>query len=430
MINSVPIKNAQEFIFKLKNGSFELTPEEEMIASAIKRIETLKAHNYGFCIRKIRDKIDISIEDKDLLDNVIIKPVGSNCNLRCTYCYELNNQNQKNNFKTTQSSINPIVMQEDILEAVIYKMLCLCPSRIHFSWHGGEPLLAGIGFYEKVVNFIEKYKKPGQKIKNSIQTNGTLVDDSWIDFFQRNNFTVGFSMDGPLEVHNKHRRYLNGRGTHKDILCNIQKLKKSNLEWGVLGVITSNLDSELIFNYFIENEIFEFDPINRCDVGEFLSNDEYSDCIIKIFNLWIKSKNPKIRMELLDNIIWGLLGYTPRLCSMNGGCDKFVTIGINGDIALGCSILFHNFEKHINIKDTNCQTTLLNELSMFHDSLRVQEENNCFSCIYVGICHGGCSYNKTFQTGKIESRDYYCNAYQKIYNHIYEAINNIIKNRI
>jgi uncharacterized protein len=420
---------AQQFITRIKLEGSELTSEEKMLAGVIKRAEILKANDFAFLIKRQRDTNKISMKHT-FIDNVIVKPVGENCNLRCTYCYELNHAKQENILRTVDKKNNSPVMKEDILEEIISKILSLYPLRINFSWHGGEPLLAGIDFYENVVNLIEKYRKPGQEVKNSIQTNGTLINDTWITFFQKNSFIVGVSLDGPKELHDQYRRYPNGKGTHKDVTRGINKLKKSSVTWGIIGVMTSDTNPELFFDYFIKQGIFEFYTNLRCDTEAFLSREEYLDYMIKIFDCWLKSEKSNIRIEFLDNIIWGLLGYTPRLCFMDKACNRFITIGIDGDVAPGCSLLFHYYDRKINVKDPRFPANLIEELSNFSDDLYTQEEEYCSSCELRRICHGGCSYNKILRTKKVRGKDYYCEAYQKLFKHISEKIDNIIIHRL
>src|SRR5665647_1634095 len=104
---------------------------------------------------------------------IFVKPVGPVCNLNCSYCYYLGKKNLYPKGERYQ-------MSDGLLEKyVIQHIQATTGEIIIFSWHGGEPLLAGIRFFIKVVGFQKKHKPAGSTIINGIQTNGTLLDDEW-----------------------------------------------------------------------------------------------------------------------------------------------------------------------------------------------------------------------------------------------------------
>lgn len=105
------------------------------------------------------------------------------CNMNCKYCYH------------EAHFAEHTMMADEVLEKL---MAVTIPNyqKIHFIWHGGEPLIMGLGFYRKVLQLQKKYSNNGQKIQNSIQTNLTLLDDNWVDFFIENKFGIGSSFDG------------------------------------------------------------------------------------------------------------------------------------------------------------------------------------------------------------------------------------------
>ena len=112
-------------------------------------------------------------------------------------------------------------MTDDVLEKYIKQHISATTEDIiNFSWHGGEPLLAGIDFYKKVLHLQSKYKPSGKTILNGIQTNGTLLDEKWCAFFAENNFIIGISIDGPEELHDLNRITKDGNPTWQS-LCRI-----------------------------------------------------------------------------------------------------------------------------------------------------------------------------------------------------------------
>ena len=110
------------------------------------------------------------MEKADREFQIFVKPVGALCNLRCKYCYYLDK-------KALYSAEDTFIMNDDILERYIIQHIeASTDETIFFSWHGGEPLMAGIDFFRKVITLQNKHLPPGRKITNGVQTNGTLID--------------------------------------------------------------------------------------------------------------------------------------------------------------------------------------------------------------------------------------------------------------
>jgi len=143
---------------------------------------------------------------------IFVKPVGASCNLRCSYCYYLGK-------KDLYPGEGSACMDYGLLEKYIISHIeASTEDIIMFSWHGGEPLLAGLEFYRKAVAFQKKHIPSGKSIINGIQTNGTLLDEEWCKFLSGENFMAGISIDGPDELHNRHRRDSSGHGSLNNVL--------------------------------------------------------------------------------------------------------------------------------------------------------------------------------------------------------------------
>lgn len=136
--------------------------------------------------------------------HIMIKPNGSNCNMDCKYCFYLG----KSKLYPGQQNFR---MPDDMLEKFIKEYIeSQDLPTIHLTWQGGEPTLLGIEYFQKIVEFQNKYAD-GKNIVNAVQTNAVLLDDNWCDFFVNNKFLLGVSIDGSGQLHNKFRYYKNNR---------------------------------------------------------------------------------------------------------------------------------------------------------------------------------------------------------------------------
>lgn len=63
----------------------------------------------------------------------------------------------------------------------------------------------GLNFYKQAVTYQQKYKKPGMRVHNTLQTNAVTLDDDWCAFFKQHDFLLGVSLDGPQPLHDAYR---------------------------------------------------------------------------------------------------------------------------------------------------------------------------------------------------------------------------------
>ena len=155
--------------------------------------------------------------------STMIKPVGSLCNLDCDYCYYLG--------KADLYGGQQPKMSEELLERYISQYIeAVQVPVVTFCWHGGEPLLAGLDFYEKAVTLQNKYRG-NKQIENSLQTNGLLITPEWCDFFRRNNFLIGISLDGPKDIHDAYRHDRGGRPTFDRVMRAVEMMAVNGVEY-------------------------------------------------------------------------------------------------------------------------------------------------------------------------------------------------------
>ena len=164
--------------------------------------------------------------------HLLSKPTGAICNLDCKYCFFLS--------KEALYPGSKFRMSDDVLEKYIKQLLESHKSPdVNVAWQGGEPMLMGIDFFRKSVEFADKYRRPEQRILHSIQTNGVLIDDEFAKFFKENNYLVGLSVDGPKEIHDEFRVNKGGKGTFDQVMNGWENLVKHKVEFNILCTLHS-----------------------------------------------------------------------------------------------------------------------------------------------------------------------------------------------
>ncbi|MBV8098831.1 MAG: radical SAM protein, partial [Verrucomicrobia bacterium] len=146
----------------------------------------------------------------------------SACNMACRYCDADIYSHKRISFEVV---------------AHLVKKALKTSTDVSFVWHGGEPLLLGKEFYRKAVWLQQRFKLPEQRVTNSLQTNGTLLDEGWLDFFDQVGFSIGLSLDGPAQLHDTHRVLAKGPGSFEKVMRAARLMKERNREFGVLAVV-------------------------------------------------------------------------------------------------------------------------------------------------------------------------------------------------
>src|ERR1700733_10162661 len=141
------------------------------------------------------------------IHSLLIKPASAVCNIDCSYCFYLDRD------ADPYKALPGRRMTLETLERLVDTYLFYSYPQSAFTFQGGEPTLAGLPFFEKLVEYQQHYGRNGQEVSNSIQTNGLLIDDAWCEMFKSYRWLVGISMDGPEEMHDRYRLSRQGKGT-------------------------------------------------------------------------------------------------------------------------------------------------------------------------------------------------------------------------
>ena len=131
-------------------------------------------------------------------------------------------------------------MTDEVLENYIRQVIDIHGryAEIEFAWHGGEPTMCGIPFFERAMALQQKYGE-GRHILNTLQTNGTLLTDEWCRFFRNHQFRIGISIDGPEHLHNIYRKDARGEGTYSRTMHGLDLLLKHGVEFNTLTTVNA-----------------------------------------------------------------------------------------------------------------------------------------------------------------------------------------------
>ena len=354
---------------------------------------------------------------------VFVKPVGANCNLKCEYCYYL----EKSNLNSDRKNF---LMADDILEKYIIQHIdASTEDIIHFSWHGGEPLLAGINFYQNTLKIQKANKPEGKTILNGIQTNGTLLNDEWCRFLADNGFVVGISIDGPAEMHNKFRRTKDDRTTWENVYKGIQLLSKHHLIPEVLCVVNSeNVKHPLVIYDFLRQSGAEYITFIPLVIPEATSTsgvskstvpaEDFGHFLVEIFNEWVENDIGNIKVQIFEEAIRTAFNQEHTLCIFKVNCGGVPVVEHNGDF-YSCDHYVDSGHLLGNINDNSLSFYLDNKLQKeFGMAKSLTLPEYCTRCEVRAMCNGECPKNRFIFTPEGEyGLNYLCKGYKYFFNH-------------
>lgn len=363
---------------------------------------------------------------------VTAKTVGARCNLRCDYCYYL----EKSGLYKDKVSHN---MSDEVLERFISDYISSQPStEVMFAWHGGETLLRPLEFYEKVMELQKKHGQ-GHSISNSIQTNGTLLDDKWCKFFYRNQWLVGLSIDGLPDDHNRYRKTASGNPTFNKVLRGIELLNKHRVEWNILATVNhSNARRPLETYRFLRSlgtPFLQFTPVVERfkDGGALASQKEtgyeivdfsvtpgqWGDFLCTVFDEWVRNDVGKIYVQTFDATLANWVGVQPPVCTMARHCGNAVALEFNGDVYSCDHFVFPEYLLG-NIREQSMAQMIYSERQQrFGKDKRDALPSQCKECRFLFACNGECPRNRfTYTQAGEPNLNYLCRGYYKFFEHV------------
>jgi uncharacterized protein len=379
--------------------------------------------------------------------HLLAKPTGATCNLDCKYCFFLS--------KEMLYPGSRFRMANDLLEIYIRQLIESHRNvpEVNISWQGGEPTLMGLDFFELSIKYAEKYKKPGQALMYTIQTNGTKIDDDWASFFKKNNFLVGLSMDGYKELHDTYRVNKGGQGTFDLVKKAWDTLNKHGVDVNILCTVhAANADHPLeIYHYFrdeLKAQYMQFIPIVERATSELLplanqgwserpggdrplytqigdlvtertvKPEQYGQFLIAIFDEWVRRDVGKIFVNSFDAALGSWVGQ-PSLCIFQKTCGKALAMEHNGDM-YSCDHFVEPAFLLGNIRSTHMIDLVMSDQQQkFGQDKFDTLPKYCRECPVLFACYGECPRNRFIHTPDGEpGLNYLCAGYKLFFQHI------------
>ncbi len=323
--------------------------------------------------------------------SLLIKPASADCNLRCAYCFYLENLGLYPGTARHR-------MSDATLRAMISSYMATPQPQHTFGWQGGEPTMMGIDFFRRVIEFQTQFGRAGTVVGNGLQTNATLIDDELAAHFAKYRFLLGTSLDGPAEIHDHYRRKIGGQPTHAAAVRGIQTLQRHGVEFNILVLVSkANVKrAKEIYHYFLEQRFhyLQFIPCVEFDKNGILApfaitGEEWGDFLCEIFDLWFKNHTRFVSIRHFDSLLTLLVTGQRNICHMGEDCRQYFVVEYNGDV-YPCDFFVQKPLKLGTVKNDSWE--LLLDSPIYQEfGLRKKNWNAaCAACEFLHYCAGDC----------------------------------------
>lgn len=312
-------------------------PKNNVVTNTVARAINREADFAFGAIQGMYHPSDVSISPRTRSNTqvLLMKPVGDHCNLKCEYCYEIQRL----------SGSHEKVMEIDQMRTYLTNFVGSHSDITDIFLHGGEPMLAGKAFFEAFVDCVKSLGLYG-KLTLGVQTNGTLLDQEWVDFFREHEFSIGVSLDGDKAINDRFRVDHKGKGSYDQVMKGIRLLQQNDMAFGIISVVSGEFATQPgIARRILEHHVSigakfvdihpAFTPQDTSgDSAECnMSRDQYTNFMTELAYAWAQSTNPDLRLRCIEDLIQNLTNEKSLSCFAGGFCTSIVGIDPSGAVS-------------------------------------------------------------------------------------------------
>lgn len=362
---------------------------------------------------------------------VMAKPVGSRCNMHCRYCYYLDKGQYSSHARQSRMSF-------DLLERLIRQTIESNPGPVvSFTWHGGEPTLAGLDFYRRALELERKYLPKGWRAWNNLQTNGLMLNAAWCRFLHEHGFDVGLSIDGSQSVHDQNRLDLGGQGTWSRVSQGIARLKDAGIRPDLLCTVNAASEQAPLEVYQALRDTgsgwIQFIPIvvrqpDGTLAPESVTPEGYGQFLCAVFDAWLYHDLGALDVQLFAETarIWA--GGQASLCWMAPTCGRVLIVEEDGSV-YSCDHFVDPEHRLGNLASARLET-MADSPAQLDFGRRKQSTltAQCWACPWLRCCGGGCPKDRFARSDDGEEGQYYlCQGLRMFFEHAHGPMTQVMQ---
>ena len=361
--------------------------------------------------------------------HTMVKPAGALCNLDCPYCFYLHKTDLLGHGRNAR-------MSDAMLEQHVRQYLeANTGDEVVFSWQGGEPTVMGLPFFERVVELQARYRRPGQRVENDLQTNGLLLDAEWVAFLKQHGFVVGLSIYGPAYLHDRYRPSKGGGPTHAKVMQAAARLRRASVPFAALCVVNREVAQRPLEVYrFLADEVgswrIQFTPCveprtfadrapallpaaqmpivgsERTRPGHPLSivtdwsvdARDWGSFLCTVWDEWLARDFGRIHVNHFETAVAQSLGMPAQMCTSAPICGKALAVEHDGRLYSCDHFVYPEYElgriDEVHEGDLAFSRRQVEFGTAKHDRLPTY----CRECPSLKLCWGECPKNRLLRT--------------------------------
>lgn len=369
---------------------------------------------------------------KKRLNSVLIKPSGPDCNLKCTYCFYLE---KADIFRETTRHR----MSDEVLERLIKQLATQASTPFNMVWQGGEPTLMGLDFYKKAADLQKKFFRP-KSYTNGFQTNGVLLNEEWADFFKKEDWLIGLSLDGPAFIHDEYRVDLGNKPSHAKIEAKAKMMIERDVKVNAMCCVTSlsAQHPDEIYNYYKNLGMYfmQFIPIVETDKNDpskaadfSVTPEQYGNFLKRIFDLWyedFRKGTNTIYVRDIESVFFNYLGMNSPECVFNEECGGYLVVEYNGN-AYSCDFYVEPEWELGNITSGRMIEFLNSDQQTKFGKMKNELPQECYVCEFYDKCYGGCPKDRIKDPRDL-GKPRFCQSYKMFFGHADARLKQIAAN--
>lgn len=361
--------------------------------------------------------------------HTMVKPAGALCNLDCPYCFYLHKTDLLGHGRNAR-------MSGAMLEQHVRQYLeANTGDEVVFSWQGGEPTVMGLPFFERVVELQARYRRPGQRVENDLQTNGLLLDAEWVAFLKQHGFVVGLSIDGPADLHDRYRPTTGGGPTHAKVMQAAARLRGAGVPFAALCVVNREVAQRPLEVYrFLADEVgsrrIQFTPCveprtfadrapallpaaqmpivgsERTRPGHPLSivtdwsvdARDWGFFLCTVWDEWLARDFGRIHVNHFETAVAQSLGMPAQMCTSAPICGKALAVEHDGRLYSCDHFVYPEYELGRIDEVHEGELAFSRRQVEFGTAKHDRLPTYCRECPSLKLCWGECPKNRLLQT--------------------------------
>jgi len=361
------------------------------------------------------------VASEPLQFQLLIKPAGSRCNLRCKYCFYYDNDR----FFAPPGDQRGKVMSLETMDRLVKELLAYRMPQSILCWQGGEPTLCGLDFFRAVIEAEKRHGVAGQTVGNALQTNGVLLTPDWCRFLAQYQFLVGLSLDGPRKLHEANR----GKSFDK-VMQAAQMMRDHRVEFNILCVVSraNARHGAEVYDWLVAQGFNEIQFIPAREVGPdgrplpfSVGGEEFGDFLIAAFERWLR-RDVGVVNERIFNCLMGYFARgEPNLCTFRAHCGEYMAVERGGEL-FPCDFYIQPEHKLGDLGERPLHEFYAEVRPRGFGRLKAQVDAGCRECEWFPMCHGGCPRDR-----EPSGRNALCAGYRKFFSVAAPKLEGLVK---